>query len=64
MDNSLTPKQLKMQVCKSIAQDPSLSDRITQVVGFTPLWSRMTVEQLMAVQLAWQLLTQSEGEEE
>jgi len=62
--NDLTPKQLKMQVCKSIAQDPGLSDRITQVVGFTPLWSRMTVEQLMAVQLAWETLTQHEGEEE
>ena len=63
MEN-LTPKQLKLAVTRSIAKDPDLSDRIAQVVGFTPLWSKMTVDQLYAVQLAWEILTQPEREEQ
>jgi hypothetical protein len=63
MDN-LTPKQLKLAVTKSIAQDSSLSEKIIQVVGFTPVWSKMTVMELAAVEIAWMILTQPEREEE
>ena len=63
MEN-LTPKQLKLAVTRSIAQDPGLSDRIAAAVQFTPLWSTMTVAQLFAVQMAWEILTQPEREEQ
>jgi len=63
LDNQFTPKQLKLAVTRSIALDSTLSDRITQSVGFTPVWSRMTVLQLFAVQLAWEILTKPEREE-
>jgi hypothetical protein len=63
MDNQFTPKQLKLAVTRSIALDSTLSDRLTAVLGFTPLWSKMTVSQLFFVQIAWKLLTKIEREE-
>ena len=57
MENSLTPKQLKLAVTRSIALDPDLSARIAQEVGFTPLWSRMTITELAAVWKVWERLT-------
>jgi hypothetical protein len=56
MDNQFTPKQLKLAVTRSIALDPSLSAKIVEAVGFEPVWSKMTNEQLEKVQEAWENL--------
>jgi len=57
MNNHYSPKQLKLAVTRSIAIDPALSEKITAIVGFEPRWSKMSVEQLYAVQIAWEVLT-------
>ena len=62
MDNQFTRKQLKLAVTRSIALDPALSAKIVEAVGFEPVWSKMTVMQLAAVQLAWEILTNQESE--
>lgn len=54
--NNLTPKQLKLAVTKSIANDYSLADKIRKALGFEPRWSRMSVIQLAMLQQAWEKL--------